>query len=445
MVGLLQAHLRLVAVLRGADDLHHVVEVGDRDEEAVEDVPAGEGLVELELRAAGDHLEAVVHVAAEEVLQVHDARAALVDREHVRAERRLQLGVPVEFVEDDLAHGVALELHDDADILGGLVADVRDALDDLLLHEVGHVLDHLGLVDHVGNLGDHDPLAVALPLLDLGAAAHADLPPSELVHRADAVHAADHRAGGEVGALHELHEVIDRAVAVVDVVRDAVAELAEVVRRDVRRHAHGDALRAVQQQVRELRRQDGRLGERLVEVRHHVHGVLFEVREHFLGGLLHAHLGVAHGGGAVAVDGAEVAVAVHERHAQRERLRHAHDRLVDGRVAVRVVLAHHLADDAGGLHVLRARGNVELVHAEERPAVDRLEAIARVGERAPDDHRHRVVDVVAAHLLDDVHILQNPPRRGFRHGGFNGFFGLLFFAHGVLSEITDSVFVLRFF
>ena len=353
----------------------------------------------------------MVHVAAEEVLQVEDARTPLVDREHDRAEGGLQLGVLVEVVQDDLRLGVALQLHDDAHVGLRLVADVADALDHLVLHELGRVLDHLGLVHLVGERGDHDAHAVVLPLLDLGVAAHAELAAAELVHGDDAVAAADLRARGEVRPLHELHQVVDRAVAVVDVVGDAVAQLAEVVRRDVGGHAHGDAGGAVEEEVRELRGEDRRLGERLVVVGHHVHGVLVQVLEHHLGRLLHAHLGVAHRGRRVAVHGAEVAVPVHERHAHREVLRHAHDRVVDRRVAVRVVLAHHLADDVRGLLVLDPRAEVQAVHAEQRAAVHGLEAVAHVGERAPHDHAHRVVDVVAAHLLFDGHVLQHSGNR----------------------------------
>ena len=51
------------------------------------------------------------------------------------------------------------------------------------------------------------------------------------------------------------------------------------------------------------------------------------------------HLGVAHRPRRVAVDRAEVALAVDQQVAQREVLRHAHERVVDRRVAVRVVLA----------------------------------------------------------------------------------------------------------
>ena len=64
-------------------------------------------------------------------------------------------------------------------------------------------------------------------------------------------------------------------------------------------------------------------------------------------------LRVAHRGGAVAVERAEVSGAVDERDAEREGLRHAHQRLVDRRVAVRVVVAHDIADDRRALAVLR--------------------------------------------------------------------------------------------
>jgi hypothetical protein len=67
-----------------------------------------------------------------------------------------------------------------------------------------------------------------------------------------------------------------------------------------------------------------------------------------------ARFGVAHGGGAVAVAAAEVALAVDQRVALRKVLRHAHHRVVGRGVAVRVVLAQHVAHHARALHRLGA-------------------------------------------------------------------------------------------
>ena len=47
----------------------------------------------------------------------------------------------------------------------------------------------------------------------------------------------------------------------------------------------------------------------------------------------------------------------------------------------------------------RVRLEAELVHRVEHAAVHGLEAVADVGQRAPDDHAHGVVEVRRAHLL----------------------------------------------
>ncbi len=90
-------------------------------------------------------------------------------------------------------------------------------------------------------------------------------------------------------------------------------------------------------------------------------------------------LGVA-GRRRAVVERAEVAVAVDEGQAQRERLGHAHERVVDRLVAVRVVLAHHLADDALALDVAAVGTQPELVGAVEDAPLDGLEPVARVGQ-----------------------------------------------------------------
>ena len=114
-----------------------------------------------------------------------------------------------------------------------------------------------------------------------------------------------------------------------------VEDFGEVVRRDVGGHADGDAGAAVDDEVGDARGQDGGLGGGLVVVGDEVDGVGVDVGEHLAGDAGQARLGVAHGGGWVAVDGAEVALAVDERVAEREGLREADHGVVDGGVAVR--------------------------------------------------------------------------------------------------------------
>ena len=376
-----EAGLGLVVVLGGADDADDLVDVVDGDLEAFEDVDAILRLLEQEAGAARDDLDAVVDEALEEELQAHAARGAVVEGEHVRREVRLQLGEAEEVVEDHVGLGVGLDGHDDvhAHVALGEVLDVGDALDLVVLDEVAEVDEHLALVHAVGELGDYDLLAAVLLGDDLRLGANLEGGAAGGVHLADGGAAADDGAGGEVGALDDLQEVVDGALRVVDLELDGVAELGKVVRRDVGGHADGDAGGAVEEEVGDLRGQDDRLDLAAVVVGHHVHGVLVHVLAEVLGELAHADLGVAGGGGAVAVDVAEVAVAVDQAVAHGEGLGEADDGVVDGGVAVWVVLTHDLADDCSRLAVRLGVGDAHLAHRVNGAAVDGLHAVARVG------------------------------------------------------------------
>ena len=117
--------------------------------------------------------------------------------------------------------------------------------------------------------------------------------------------------------------------------------------------------------------------------------------------LAQPHLGVAHGRRRIAVDRAEIALAVDQRQAHGEILRHAHQRVVDRLVAVRMIFAHHVADDARRFAIGLVPVVAVLVHRIEDAPVHRLQAVARVGQRARHDHAHGVIEIGALHLLRD--------------------------------------------
>ena len=162
--------------LRAADQLDHRIEPVEGDLEAFQDMGAGLGLLQLEDGAAGDDLAAVVDEMADGVAQGQDLRPVVDDGQHDDAEGGLHLGLLVELVEDDLRVLVPLQLDDDAHAVAvRLVAEVGDPFDLLLPHQFGDLLDQVGLVDLVGDLGDDDRLALGLLLgLDEGPGAHLD-------------------------------------------------------------------------------------------------------------------------------------------------------------------------------------------------------------------------------------------------------------------------------
>ena len=159
--------------------------------------------------------------------------------------------------------------------------------------------------------------------------------------------------------------------------------------------------RAVDQQVGDLGRKDRRLLQPVVEVGLEVDRVLVDVLQHRDRDAGEPGLGVPVGRRGVAVDRAEVPLPVHQRIAQREVLDHAHQRVVDRRVAVRVVLAEHVAHHRRRLLVGPAGHQAQLVHRVQDPPVHRLEAVPDVGQRPRDDDAHRVVDERLLHLFFD--------------------------------------------
>ena len=95
--------------------------------------------------------------ACEHLGQRERARHAADQGDVDDAEGGLHLGVLVELVEHDLGDGLALELDDEAHAVAvGLVAQVADLGDLLLLDQLDDVLDERRPVDLVGQLGDHD-------------------------------------------------------------------------------------------------------------------------------------------------------------------------------------------------------------------------------------------------------------------------------------------------
>ena len=231
--------------------------------------------------------------------------------------------------------------------------------------------------------------------------AHHDRAAARLVGEADAGTAHDRGAGREIGAGHDLHQPFDRDRRVVDIGDTGVDHLAEIVGRDVRRHADGDAAGAVDEEIGEARRQDGRLMLLAVVVRLEVDRVEVEILEQRQGRLVEPGFRVAIGRRRIAVHRAEIALAVDQRKTKREVLRHAHQRVIDRKVAVRMVLTHRIADDAGAFGVGPVRQVLVLVHREQDAPVHGLQAVADIGQSAAHDHAHGVIEVALLHLVGD--------------------------------------------
>ena len=100
--------------------------------------------------------------------------------------------------------------------------------------------------------------------------------------------------------------------------------------------------------------------------------VLVDTVEQRLGDRRQSRFRVAHGSGVIAVDIAEVALTLDQPIAHGEALRQPNQRLVHRLIAVRMVLADHVANDTGAFLEARSRIEPQLPHGVHEPALDRL-------------------------------------------------------------------------
>ena len=144
--------------------------------------------------------------------QVAQLRLAVDQRDHVDAEGVLQLRLLVQVVQHHLGHFAALELDHHAHAgLVALVLDVADALELLLVDELGDALEQRLLVHLVRDLVDDDRLALAaVDVLEVALGAHDHLAAPGAVALAHAGQAVDDSGGREVGRRDDLHQLVDR-------------------------------------------------------------------------------------------------------------------------------------------------------------------------------------------------------------------------------------------
>ena len=299
---------------------------------------------------------------------------------------------------------VALHFDDDAhSVAVAFVANIGDAFDFLVVDELGDVLDEIFLVHLIRQFGDDDVLAIFAALFDGCFGADLEAAAAFFICLLNSVAAVDVAGCGKIRTGNDLHHLLELGFRIFDQQDCGFDDFLQIVRRNIGGHADGDAGGAVDEKAGNARGQNDRLFFAFIEIGNEIDGFLFDVREHFFGDFREARFGVPHRSRGIAVDGAEISLAVDERVAHVEILRHADERVVNGRIAVGMKFAEDFADDFGAL-AIRLRGSeAQLVHAEEDAAMDGLEAVAHVGQGAPDDYAHGVIEVRLFHLRFDIH------------------------------------------
>ncbi len=191
------------------------------------------------------------------------------------------------------------------------------------------------------------------------------------------------------------------------------------MRRNIRRHADGDAVRAIDQQVGERGGEHARLLLAFIVIRLEIDRILVDIVQQQHRRRVQPHFGITHRRRHIAVDRAEIPLPVDQRQAHREILRHTHGGQINRAVAMRMVFTHHVTGHTRGFAVRLVGRVAGLVHRVQNPPMHRLQPIPRIRQRAGDDNGHRIVQIGLAHLLLDRDRL-HPARRFGAAAGFVG-------------------------
>ena len=170
---------------------------------------------------------------------------------------------------------------------------------------------------------------MGLTALNLCLGTHHDTASTCLVGIAHTLQTIDIGTCREVGTRDILHEAVGIDIGIVDIGTAAIDHLTEVVGRHIGSHTYGDTVTTIHQEVRNLSRHHGGLLKRVVEVVHHVNGLLVEVVHDVLTHLRKAALGVSHGSWRVAVNGTVVTLTINQRVAHVPVLSHTYEGTID--------------------------------------------------------------------------------------------------------------------
>ena len=394
-VGQVEApHQLPLGIVLLAHDPDHLVDVQVGDHQAFQDVQALFHLLQPVLQAPAHRLGAVLQPFLQDGLQVLDPGPP-VDADHVQVDPVTALQVRGgEQVRHQFrqVHPVrARDKHQPGRVfMVGFIAQVLQHRQFLRLHLRGHLFQNLVAGRLVGQRGHDDVAALLLPpgpqFHGTGTAAIDFL---DFMGRRD-----DFRLGGEVGAFDMLEQVLNRAPGPLQQADTGAGHFPQVVGRDVRRHAHGNARGAVQQDIGQARRQQLRLLQGAVEIGYPVGGALPQLRQQRLAVGFEPGFRVAHGRKRLGiVHGTPVPLAVDDGIAVTEVLGHQHHGLVAGAVPVGVELADDVAHRARRFLELGGRAQPQFRHGVDDAPLYRLQPVADMRQRPVQDDIHRVIQV----------------------------------------------------
>ena len=402
-----QGSLSLVGSLRSLDDSHNLVNILLSNQQTLHNVCTTLCGCQVELSTTDNHLVTMLNKVLNHIFEVEQHRTTTYQRDIIYCKRTLQRSILVKSVQHYARHSILFEDDDDTNTLFvTLIVDIGDTLNLLLVDQGRNLLNHLGLIDHIGHLGNDDALTTRSGMLNLGACTHHYPTTTCFECLTDTLVAVDDTTCGEVGTLNIVGEFRYLNLGVVNIGADSIAHLREVVGCHIGSHTDSDTRRAIYQQERNSGRKHSRLLLRVVVVGHKVHSILVDISHHLVGNLTHTSLGITHCCCAITIHRTEVTLTVYQRITKAPPLGHTHHCVIYRTVAVGMEFTQHITDNLCTLTGRLVGVEAELVaHIIHNTTVHRLHTIAHIRQSTRNNNRHRIVDVGALHLLLNINFL----------------------------------------
>lgn len=290
---------------------------------------------EFELRTPRDDLISVREECSEHILQIEEPRleSSICQSGHVECEIRLEGSELVELIQYFLRKGITLEFYDDADsFLVRLIADFGYTHDDLLEDEIGNLLDEFFFILLVGDFCDDEHITPSFSLFHLDTSSHRDGSTTMGVCFENILFIIDHPGSRKIWTMDEVHEIFDRHCLgrlVSEKVEECVYDFRQVMWGNIRRHTDSDTHDAIEQKIREARREDTGLLLRSIIVICPINRFFIDILEHEFTEFCHLYFGISHRSSIIPIHRSEISLTIDERITHRKILCHTHHRFVD--------------------------------------------------------------------------------------------------------------------
>ena len=304
--------------LGSTDNVYHFIDIVAGNNQAFQNVGTLFCLALVELGTTNRYIMAMIHEILDALLQRKQLWTTRVvgtstnQCNTVHTEARLEVSHLVELVQHHISIGIALQVnHDTHTFAVRLIVYIRDAIDFLISDKFCNLLDELRLVHIVRNLVNNN-LIVSSFRFDVCLRTNDDTSTTCLVCFLHSIQTADNTASWEVRSFDVFHQTFCGDFRVVNHGNASINHFAQVMRRDIGCHTHGNTRSTIHQQVWYASWQHLWLFQRTIEVVFKINCLFVEVIHHCLTQASESSLCVTHGSCTITIHRTEVSLSIYQ-------------------------------------------------------------------------------------------------------------------------------------